>query len=296
MKTYHSCLSCFVEQALGLLRRSEASGEQVKEAMRTVFLHLAEIDLAAPPPVMAGKINKIVCAAVGATDPYAEEKQRFNSFAQRLLPQMRSRIPAGHDGFIASLKLAIAANIIDFGQNRHLTEAQVQSSFERVFEAPIDEAAALRLQQAGLSAQRVLYLCDNAGEIVFDRFLIEQMPHGNTTCAVRGGPVINDATLEDAREAGLLDLVDVISNGSDVPGTSLTECTAEFARAFDAADVIIAKGQGNFETLSEVTHKRIFYLLQVKCPVIGRDVGAAVGTLLIRDNQPEVGFSRNDRA
>jgi uncharacterized protein with ATP-grasp and redox domains len=119
---------------------------------------------------------------------------------------------------------------------------------------------------------------------VFDRLLIEQLPLGKVTCAVRGAPAINDATIEDARETGLTDIVKVIHNGSDAPGTILPDCSEEFKEAFAGADLVIAKGQGNFETLSDVENKRIFFLLQIKCPVIARDSGFPVGTFVIKDN------------
>ncbi|MFP4242836.1 MAG: damage-control phosphatase ARMT1 family protein, partial [Chitinispirillaceae bacterium] len=140
------------------------------------------------------------------------------------------------------------------------------------------------LEQTLNSASRILFLCDNAGEIVFDRFLMESMPREKIICAVRGKPVINDATMEDARETGMTDLVKVVSNGSDVPGTFLKSCSPGFREIFENADLVIAKGQGNFETLSEVKQKKIFFLLQVKCPVISRDVGFPVGTFLIKSS------------
>jgi damage-control phosphatase, subfamily I len=151
-------------------------------------------------------------------------------------------------------------------------------------EKSIDEEAVLSLREAINAADKVLFLCDNAGEIVFDQYLIQDTPCEKFTCAVRGAPVINDALLEDARVAGLTDLVKVISNGSDIPGTVLEACSTEFKKTFFDADVVIAKGQGNFETLSELTSKRIFFLLQVKCLVIARDIGFPVGTFVIRDN------------
>jgi uncharacterized protein with ATP-grasp and redox domains len=128
---------------------------------------------------------------------------------------------------------------------------------------------------------RILYLADNAGEIVFDRLLIKALPMEKITVAVRGAPVINDATLEDAETAGIRGIVPVIVNGSDAPGTLVKECSDEFRRAFDHADLIVSKGQGNYETLSGTT-KAVFFLLTVKCPIIGADIGAPVGSLVIK--------------
>jgi len=117
-----------------------------------------------------------------------------------------------------------------------------------------------------------------------DRLLIERLAPEKVTVAVRGGPVINDATLEDARAAGLCDLVKVISNGSDAPGTILEDCSPSFREVLERSDLIIAKGQGNYETLGS-EEKRIVFLFQVKCAVIAAHTGAAVGTMVIRQNR-----------
>jgi uncharacterized protein with ATP-grasp and redox domains len=144
------------------------------------------------------------------------------------------------------------------------------------------------------AANSILYLADNAGEIVLDRLLIEQLPLEKVTVAVRGAPAINDATTVDARVAGLTELVDVIDNGSDVPGTIISECGELFRRRYAEAGLIISKGQGNYETLSE-ENKDIFFLLKVKCPVIGRDIGCDVGSLVLRRSS-QVAAARSDSA
>ena len=130
------------------------------------------------------------------------------------------------------------------------------------------------------NAGRILYLCDNAGEILFDKLLIEQLPYGKVTVSVRGFPVINDATMIDAEAAGLTALVEVIDNGSDAPGTLLEDCRRDFQERFKQADLVIAKGQGNYESLSEV-RKEIFFLLNVKCQVIARKLGYHIGDLVL---------------
>jgi hypothetical protein len=126
----------------------------------------------------------------------------------------------------------------------------------------------------------VLYLGDNAGETVFDRVLIEAL-EPPVLYAVKGGPVLNDATLDDALAAGLETCATIIDNGSRAPGTVLDLCSAEFRGAFDAAPLVIAKGQANYETLSEAG-PRVFCLLQAKCPVIAEDMRVPVGSTIVR--------------
>jgi uncharacterized protein with ATP-grasp and redox domains len=135
--------------------------------------------------------------------------------------------------------------------------------------------------QAVEEAEDILYLTDNAGEVVFDRLLLEQLPRKKVTVAVRGKPVINDATMEDAEYVGLAEVARIIDNGSDAPGTILSDCSDTFRRRFERADLIISKGQGNYETLADCP-RPIYFLLQVKCPIIARDLNCQVGTAILR--------------
>ena len=139
-------------------------------------------------------------------------------------------------------------------------------------------------QQALNEAEEILYIADNTGEIIFDRLLIEQLPMGKVTVVIKGSPVINDATREDATLAGLHRIVEVIDNGSDGPGTILETCSQVFVDRFEKADLVIAKGQGNYETLSDID-KNIFFVLKAKCHVIARDLGCDVGEMILRKSK-----------
>ncbi len=185
------------------------------------------------------------------------------------------------DPFRAAILAAIAGNIIDFGIHGTLQMQTVQETLERALHQPLDPQTLQRLRRSIASARSILYLTDNAGEIVFDRLLIEQMPLEKVIVAVKSSPIINDATMEDAVEAGLTERVRVIESGSDAPGTILEDCTPEFRRLFETADVILAKGQGNFETLDQ-TPANLFFLFQVKCPVVAAYLRQPLGTFVLR--------------
>ncbi len=141
-----------------------------------------------------------------------------------------------------------------------------------------------KFKEAVLSANKILYLGDNSGEIVFDRLLIEQLPYDKVTYAVRGYPVINDVTMDDAVATGITKLVTVIDNGSDAPGTILDECSDKFKRVFHDADMIISKGQGNYESLSD-SNKNIFFIFKVKCRVVAENTKSALGSMVIQNNK-----------
>jgi uncharacterized protein with ATP-grasp and redox domains len=173
------------------------------------------------------------------------------------------------------VRLAIAGNMMDMGVNASLTEADVRQTMKQALTAPFFGEMD-KFRHAIAEAHSILYLADNAGEIAFDRLLVEQLLSKHVTVAVRGAPVINDATLIDAQTVGLDQIVEVIDNGSDAPGTILSDCGPEFRRRFAEADLIIAKGQGNFETLSGEAGN-IFFLFKVKCAVIAEHVKQPMG-------------------
>lgn len=138
------------------------------------------------------------------------------------------------------------------------------------------------LKEALSTAKTVLYLGDNAGEIVLDKLFIETLMHPNLYFAVRGAPVINDATLDDAQYVGIDAVADVISNGYDAPSTIVDRCSPQFQELFNKADVIISKGQGNLEGLLEKTDKQVYFLLMVKCDVIAEALGVKKGDFVVR--------------
>jgi hypothetical protein len=203
-------------------------------------------------------------------------KERFNRLALDLLPELSRQVRSAGDPLYFAVRLAIAGNIIDRGVNSELREDDVRRSLAQVQSEPFAGDLA-RFRSAVASAREILYLTDNAGEIVFDRLLIEQLPLARVVVAVRGAPVINDATLADARMAGLDRMVEVIDNGSDAPGVLLEDCSRPFRERLAHAGLVIAKGQGNFETLSG-HQANIAFLLKIKCPVVAAHTGLAMGT------------------
>jgi uncharacterized protein with ATP-grasp and redox domains len=248
--------------------------------LRRLLRGVSKMDLRQPPPVMGQYIHRLIRRLTGQDDPYRQIKQRHNRLALELYPKLRTIVRESADPFETALRLAIAGNVIDLGANPGLDDACVSEGIEHALSARLD-GDVHALEHAVAQAQRILYLADNAGEIAFDRLLLEQMPVERATVAVRGSPVINDATIADTQAAGIPGLVEVIDNGSDAPGTILEDCGTEFRRRFDRADLIIAKGQGNYETLSDVP-KDIFFVLKAKCPVIADHLGCRVGSLILR--------------
>ena len=275
MKTSLDCIPCFVRQALDAARLVSDDPALHEKIVRELLEWVGWMDMKQPSPALAQRIHRRLREVVGSDDPYAAIKERQNRMALGLLPLLRREIERTADPFLVAVKLAVAANVIDLGAKTGLTEDEVLATMRNAAETALTgDIPAFR--EAASRAKDILYLTDNAGEIVIDRLIIERLAPARVTVAVRGGAVINDALMADARAAGLTDIVAVIDNGSDAPGTLLADCSEEFRRRFAVADLIIAKGQGNFESLSEEPHN-IWFLFKVKCPVIADHAGLPVG-------------------
>ncbi|MCD4728020.1 MAG: ARMT1-like domain-containing protein [Pirellulales bacterium] len=280
MKTFFDCLSCLIRQTLDSVR-STTDDEQTQESiLRDVLKELAEMDFQQPPAAMAQAIHRRIRETTGNLDPYAEKKRRLNDMALKLYPVFARRIEQSADPLELAARLAIAGNIMDLGVKSNLDEAEMIAEIDNCLAAPLDADNAVEFAQAIDEAENILYLTDNSGEIVFDRLLMERLPREKLTAAVRGAPIINDATIEDAEYIRLAEVARVIDNGSDSPGTILDDCSEAFRRHFERADLIIAKGQGNYETLAGSPYP-IFFLLRIKCSVIARDLNLPVGTAVL---------------
>jgi hypothetical protein len=280
MRTYFDCIPCFVRQTLDAVRFVTDDEAIQAEVLRKVLRAVSEMDMRMAPPVMGQQIHRLIRELTGRHDPYRRVKDHFNRLAMDLYPDLKARVERSSDPLEAAVRVAIAGNVIDFGIGASLSESALRKTIERAMTDPLCGSVD-GLRRAAPEARDILFLADNAGELVFDRVLIETVSTEKVTVVVKGQPIINDATIEDARAAGLTDRVAVIDNGSNAPGTLLETCSGAFRKRFDEADLVIAKGQANYETLSE-SRREVFFLLMAKCPVIARDLECEQGALIVR--------------
>ena len=286
MRTYFDCIPCALRQVLDAVRMI-TDDEAVHETVLRQSLGMWQtMDLRQSPPAMAQKIHRFLRELTGVADPYLAVKRQYNQLALEMYGPLKQTVEGSPDPFETAVRLAIAGNIIDFGVNSTIERSTVEETITQSLADPLDAEAVRRFKGAVARATDILYLGDNAGEIVFDRLLIEQIPHEKITFVVKGGPILNDALMEDAHVAGLTDLVPVIDNGSDAPGTLLETCSESFRRRFEQADLIIAKGQGNFESLSD-SGTKVFFLLRPKCAVLARHLKCPIGSQVVRQGGPE---------
>ena len=284
MKTYLDCIPCFVRQGLDAARLVSGDEQIHEQVVRQVLRLTVDLDMSQTPPAMGQQIHRLIRELTGNEDPYRDLKKQHNRFALELYDLLEPTVHSTEDPLETAVRLAIAGNIIDLGVKTTISDSDIQKTINDSLTASFDQAMIEQLRSDAECAQNILYLADNAGEIVFDRLLIEQLPTEKVTVVVKGKPVINDATMEDAKFVGLTKIVEVIDNGSDAPGTILETCSREFRDRFEEADLILAKGQGNYETLSD-SDRNIFFILKAKCPVIARDIGCEIGDMILSCNE-----------
>lgn len=277
MKFSLDCYPCTVRQALRAIRQAGMDEEQQAAAMQRILRELAEVKPGASAPEIAAQTQAILREMSGNEDIYASEKAESTAEALALYPKWKEAVLQADDPLESAVRLAIAGNIIDFGP---LDSYDLEATIRRVMRQPfaVNDLESLRI--AIDEADEMLYLADNTGETVFDRILIETMGKP-VVYAVKEAPILNDATIEDARAAGLNDIAEVVSCGARYPGTLLAHCSAEFVERFRQAQLIISKGMGNYEALS-AENAPIFFLLQVKCDMVGADLGVPKGSIVVK--------------
>ncbi len=280
MKAFLECISCIVRQTIEIVRRTEKNEQKQRRILMAVLKKLSKMDLIRFSPPEATKFaHDEIQRITGIKDLYKEPKRQNNREALRLYPYLKRLVKKARDPLSMAIRLAIAGNIIDYGA---LAQFDIKHTVKDVlgknFAASDYQRFKRDLKKAGL----LLYIGDNAGEIVFDKVLVEELiKQVKVIFVVKSKPVLNDVLMEDARMVGLDRVVRVIPSGSDHAGTTVADGSKEFKRLYKRADIVIAKGQGNFETLDK-ERKNIYFLLKMKCPYLGRISGFKEGDIIFR--------------
>lgn len=293
MKLSIECLPCLLKQAVNLARIHMDSEEDQRRLLKEIMRVMAAADEEASAPSVACQIQRLLKEAIQNPDPYREEKQHYNREMLKLEAEFEKLIHSSENPLAVGLKLAAAGNIIDFGPGHDLSLESVlevvNQTLARDFPAELFESLKTRLQES----RSLLYLGDNAGEIVFDKVFIrtikEHYPGLDVDFATRGEAVLNDITEEDAYYVGMDACARIINNGTGIPGTVLERCSPVFQRAFQQADIIVAKGQGNFETLYGSGRENLFFLFLCKCNLFVERLGARKNDIMLIQDRGSFG-------
>jgi uncharacterized protein with ATP-grasp and redox domains len=280
MKSVSLCYPCFLKQAYSSLAYSNVDEQKRVWVLREIAGMLPDLDLEQNPAYNSSLVLLRVAELSGDKDPYAEERRKSNQMALDMLPALRERIEQRNDPLETSVRLSVVGNIIDLGIQHKADMAEtIESALGEGFAVfEIDE-----FKNALDASQRILYILDNAGEIVFDMLLIDQLRRTGKQmiAAVRGGPVLNDALMEDAKQVGLDKLCRIIDTGNNFTGVIREKCSPVMLKALDTADLVIAKGQANYESL-EGTRGNMFFILKSKCQATAEHMAVNEGDLVFK--------------
>ena len=277
MKTFLDCFPCIMNQALRAGRITTNDEQKIKHLLDEIGASFKDLPMENTPVESGAIIYKKIREITGVVDPYKKIKEESIRDALAFYPGLKELVNNSDNKLLMAIRIAIAGNIIDFGVNKKFNLIEdVMKITKQDF--AINDYNSFEKQLR--SANNILYIGDNAGETVFDKILIEELDVP-VTYAVREIPVINDATLEDALKSGLGEVAEIISSGTTAPGTILNLCHDSFIERFNHVDMVISKGQGNYEGLSEV-NRSVFFLLKAKCAIIARDLGVEEDDIILK--------------
>ncbi len=281
MKTYLDCYPCILQKTLQAARQNQLPEEKQKAILDTVLEILRETSPETSPPQISHQVHQLIRESTGVDDPYEQIKLDYDVQGLDLMPQVRQKIRKARDPLEAAVRYAIAGTVLDIGADHDGHD--IQRELDRAPEAVFGVNHLDSLKQDIRAAGTILYLADNAGEIAFDRLLVEilrEMFRAEIVFVVRGQPVLNDATIEDARYVGLEPLVHLIANESEAPTTLLADAGGRAREYIRKSDVILAKGQWHYESLSN-EDLNLYFLFKVTCGVISQDIGAEMNQYIV---------------
>ena len=287
MKTHLECIPCFIKQSLEAARMATDNEKIHEMVLKEVMSHLQGISFEDSPPELSREVHAIIKRITKSNDPYKQAKDESNIMGKNLYSRLEKHVKDDKDSLLMAIKLAIAGNVIDFGTMNRLNVNEV---IDNALKGDFDVSSYPRFKKVLDQSKNILYLADNTGEIFFDKLLLKELVNmgKEITYVVKANPIINDALLEDAKFAGIDKLATIMAydagHDKSTPGTVMHYASKEFLDRFKVDDMVIAKGQGNYEGLSDVD-REVFFLLVVKCHLVAQDIDTKVGKLVLKVNK-----------
>ncbi|MFA9398383.1 MAG: DUF89 domain-containing protein [Clostridiaceae bacterium] len=276
MFTYVDCIPCVINKANIIADKYCIDKADKMRFMKKVMKEIIDCDENRASTILDAKIMRITEREYGIKDVYKEEKKFFNDRLLEMEEEIEKILDKSENRLFDALKIALSGNIIDFSALHDLELDFVKEIINKTINSEFNENLFNKFKKDLQKGGNLLYLGDNAGEIVFDKIFIKEIKKEykdiNIVFATRGKPVINDVTLEDAKYVGMDNICQIIDNGTDIPGTDLVETSESFNNYFKSSNIIIAKGQGNYETLCD-NKENIYFLFLCKCDMMVKNLG-----------------------
>jgi hypothetical protein len=254
------------------------------KVLQEVMRHLQNVSFTDSPPELSREVHKIIREITGSKDPYKKAKDTSNEMAKKKYLSLKKLVIESDDPLLMAIKLSIVGNVIDFGTTNRF---DVNGMIDNAIKQEIDASSYLQFTHTLEQSKTILYLADNAGEIFYDKLLLEELAkkHKHITYVVKANPILNDALTEDAKVAGIDKLAEVVEWDAgqklSSPGIILSYASEHFFKIFESSDMVLSKGQGNYEGLSDVD-REIFFMLVVKCPLVAQDINGEVSKLILK--------------
>ena len=288
MKTSLDCMECNVKQLIKLSKLLDASPQKQEEASKKLFEMLSKISYEYSNPYIMGETWRIITNVYNNPNPYKEIKSEFNQLLLSLYEETKYMVENSANPLESSLKTAVVGNIIDFAARHKFTKLDILERLKSYEDIVFSKDSSQKLLKNLSAAETLFYIGDNCGEIVLDKLFIEQIKKKNpdikVTFGVRGNPIINDVTIEDAIEVNMQEFATVISSGMQVPGTIIEKTNQEFQKHFYESDVVIAKGHGNYESLSDTKRDNLYLTLMAKCDYVAKTIGCNTMDYVVIEN------------
>ena len=284
-----NCLSCNINQVIKISDVLNLHRKDEEKIIRDVLKYLSMADYSKCNPEIMGEIWEIICGSINNDNPYNSLKNFYNTEIQKMHNEIVSIIEKSDNKFFACMKIAIVGNLIDFAAKYtfKMEDLKKRINDSKNIQLTIDHSMQLcrKLKQAG----SLLYLGDNCGEIVLDKIFLEyikqEFPEIKIFYGVRGKPIVNDVTHEDASMINMESVAQVIDNSDKSPGTIIEKTSEQFREIFYAADLIISKGQGNYESLLTTDRGGIFFLFMAKCEPIAEKMNVGIMSVICMENK-----------
>nr|VFK66992.1 MAG: hypothetical protein BECKUNK1418G_GA0071005_11211 [Candidatus Kentron sp. UNK]VFK72437.1 MAG: hypothetical protein BECKUNK1418H_GA0071006_11151 [Candidatus Kentron sp. UNK] len=282
MKNHPECYPCLLKLAVEMGKIATDDEEIHWKIVQETLERIGIVRKDRIPIAVGKEIQAIVRRLADNPDPYRDIKKEYNRKARELLPLLEAEIERSDNRFLTALKIIATANIIDvmmFASDRFQFAEFLQARLSSDFKGDIEPAA---LIAAIGNANSILYVADNCGEIILDCYFIDRfLTDKKVYLSVRGGPALNDATKEDLDGISFHGRVQVMDTGDDSPGVILATSSDTFNKIYNTVDLVILKGQGNFEGIGVPERDDVYSLFIAKCPMISRHAGCEMNDLVL---------------
>ncbi len=277
MRLHPECLPCAGNFGLRTIRRSISDEKQVWKVLKDVMEFIAHSDEHWTPAHLGTKIMGLVSEKTGISDPYKEDKIIQNKQALKLYPRLKELVREAKDPLKMALMISSAGNVIDLGVSG---EFDLEGTMDKIMEIKLAKDETEVFREKIQAAKSLLFISDNAGEIIFDRILLETLNKSlKKIVSVKSGPVLNDITIDDVYSTGIENTAEIIETGSSSLGIIWEDVSDMFKDIYKKADIVIAKGHANIETLDDAD-REIFFLLKAKCNVVAEELGVPVNSFV----------------